>query len=168
MLLALGLLASLPHGASAGLNRAYLVPVYAPCLTGGNCVNPTFASKYTFDTAILYSTTQRYSGPGKLALVVVVKGLKDPSGAPFTGRITLSTGTSRVTIVGLVGTLADDSPLAEQPPYAIDVKNGTGRLRYLTPDDTPDTGLVVNSLTAPILYDPDGNPLASTGTRTKR
>jgi hypothetical protein len=162
-------LAVLPSVVSAGLNRNYLVPVYAQCQgTAENCTPPTLASAYTFESAILMSTTQRYSGPGKLALILVVKGVKDPSGAPFTGRLTLSTGTSRVTILQQgVGTFRDDSTLAAQAPYPVDVKNGSGKLRYLTPDNTPDSGLRVNSITAPILYDPDGKPLASTGTRTK-
>ena len=39
--------------------------------------------------------------------------------------------------------------------------------RFNTPDSTPESGLVVNTFAAPILFDPDGHELASTGTQTK-
>ncbi len=167
--LLLAALAVVPSVASAGLNRNYMVPVYAPCTgTSENCSPPKRASGYTFESIILSSSSERYSGPGKVALIVVVKGVKDPTGAPFTGRLTLSTGENRVTILQAgLGPFQDNSTITAQPPYAIDVKNGSGRLRYKTPDSTPSEGLVVNSLTAPVVYDPDGNPLASTGAQTK-
>lgn len=165
----IGLLVALPSVVSAGgLNRNYLVRVYAPCETASNCSPPTLASAYTFESAVLYSSTQRYTAADKLSLVVVVKGVKDPSGAPFTGRLQLTTGSNRVTILTPgIGTFEDGSALANQPIPPVEVKNGSGRLRYRTPSSTPDNGLVVNTLTAPVLYDPDGKPLASTGAQTK-
>jgi len=154
--------------APAAMSRAVLVPVYKACPGSGNCNPPVRASSYTFDSMYLYSSSKAYTLPGKLALMVVVKGLKDPSGNPFTGKLVLSSGTSRITILTQnIGTLGETSPLAVQPPYVVDVKNGAARARFNTPDNTPETGLIVNSITAPVLYDPDGNELASTGTQSK-
>src|SRR5262249_45474171 len=114
-----------------------------------------------------YSSQARYSGPGKLALMVIVKGLRDPSGNPATGTFTLRTGASRVTIIGLTGTIGETSPLAQEQPYSVPVKNGSAKAAFDVPDVTPKSGLVVNSLTAPVLYDPDDHPLATTGTQEK-
>jgi hypothetical protein len=94
----------------------------------------------------LYSSRALYSGPGKLALMLQVKGLKDANGSPVTGQITVSVPSSRVTILSQgIGTIADGSPLAAQPPYVVDVKNGSARAKFFTPDSTPEHGLVVNS-----------------------
>ena len=154
--------------APAAMSRSVLVPVYKACPGSGNCTPPVLASSYTFDSIYLYSSSKPYTAPGQFALMVVVKGLKDAGGNPFTGKLVLSTGTSRITILSQsVGTLGETSLLALQPPYVVDVKNGNARARFNTPDNTPKTGLIVNSLTAPILYDPDGNELASTGTQSK-
>ncbi|HXJ32924.1 MAG TPA: hypothetical protein VMS22_02710 [Candidatus Eisenbacteria bacterium] len=171
MRLVLALLAALlalPHAASAGMNRNYLVPSYVACPGSGNCNPPTLASAYTFDTIILMTPQQRYTGPGKLALSVVIKGLKDPSGNLFTGTIKMSSGTTRVTILSQgVGTLGETSPLAIQPPYSIQVKNGAARFRYNTPDAAPEHGLIAESVSSPVVLDPDGKPLATTGSQSK-
>ena len=147
--------------ASARLNRAVLVPAYAPCASS-SC-QPRLASPYTFESVYLYSSPQAYSGPGKLALMVVVKGLKDASGNPVSGRLLLKLPPSRITLLGQGVTLADSDVL--QPPYPVDVKNGSGRARFETPDST--RNLIVNSLGSPVLLDPEGNELATTGTQAK-
>ncbi len=152
---------------AGGLNRTYLVPVFAPCPGSGNCNPPKLESSYTFDSIVLQSSSQPYTGPGKLALAVTVKGLKDVTGAPVTGTLQLRVPAGRTTIVGLVGTLGETSPLVGETTYDISVKNGNGRARFVTPDQTPDHGLVVNSFQAPVLYDPNGKALASTGVRSK-
>jgi hypothetical protein len=164
--LALACLLVVPKSGIAAMNRTFMVPAYDACPTS-NCIPPTRSSPYTFDSIVLYSSSKPFTAPDKVALVVVVKGLKDASGNLATTTLEFSTGTSRVTIVGSVGTLADDSPLVPQATYSIAVTKGSAHFRYATPSNTPDHGLVVNTLTAPVLYDPDGKPLATTGTETK-
>ena len=165
------LVLALPALATAKLNRSYMVPVYEACPGSGNCFPPVRASSYTFDSIALYSSAQPYTGPGKLALMVVVKGLKDAAGSPVTGTLTLRVPGSRITILSQsIGTLGETSPLAPETVYAVPVSNGdTPRhgARFTTPDSTPTSGLVVNTFAAPILLDPDGRELASTGTQTK-
>jgi hypothetical protein len=154
--------------ASAALNRSVMVPVYAACPGSGNCFPPVRESPYTFDAIYLYSSPQPYTGPGKLALMVVVKGLRDGAGNLANARLTLRVAAGRITILTQgVGTLGETSPLAPDTVYAFDVKNGAARARFRTPEETPSRGLVVNTLAAPVLYDPDGKALASTGTQTK-
>lgn len=152
---------------AGGLNRSYLVPVYAACPGSGNCNPPARASAYTFDTIILSSSPKPYTGPGKFALGVSVKGLKDGAGNPATVTLEVRVPAGRTTIIGTAGTLGDTSPLVQETVYAVPVKNGAGHARFTTPDITPDHGLVVNSFAAPVLYDPDGKALASTGTQSK-
>jgi hypothetical protein len=154
--------------ASAGQNKNYMAPVYAACPGSGNCNPPTLESTYSFDTIILSSAQQRYTGPGKFAVGITIKGLKDAGGNPVTANLELRTGASRITILSQgVGTLGETSPLAPETVYVVPVKNGSARAKFNTPDTTPANGLVVNSLSAPILYDPEGKPLASTGTQSK-
>jgi hypothetical protein len=167
-LLAIVLLAGCVTIASAGqLNRNYLAPVYDACPGSGNCNPPTRTSSYTFDTIIMQSSAQQFTGPGKLALAVTVKGLKDATGAPATGTLQLRVPTGRTTIIGVVGTIGETSPLLSETVYDVPVKNGVGRGRFTTPDVTPEHGLVVNSFGSPVLYDPEGKALASTGTQSK-
>jgi hypothetical protein len=166
-LVVLGVFA-LAASASAGLNRAYMVPVYDACPGSGNCSPPTRSSSFTFDSIVLSSSPQQYTGPGKFALAITVKGLKDATGAPATGTLELRVAPGRVTILSQgVGTLGETSPFLPNITYPVHVQNGSGRARFKTPDDTPANGLVTNSLETPILYDPDGKALASTGTQSK-
>jgi hypothetical protein len=154
--------------ASAGQNKNYMVPVYAACPGSGNCTPPTLESTYTFDTITLSSSQARYTGPGKFAVGIVIKGLKDAGGNPVTANLELRTGASRITILSQgVGTLGETSPLVPETVYVVPVKNGSAKAKFNTPDNTPANGLIVNSLTAPVLYDPEGKPLASTGTQAK-
>jgi hypothetical protein len=162
------LVAAVPAHAG-GLNKSVLVPVYARCPGSGNC-QPVLASSYTFEEMSLYSSRKPYSGPNELALMIRVKGLKDASGALVTGQITVSVPGTRVTILpsgGGFGTFGDQSPVAQQPPYVIDVKNGSGRGKFMTPPSTPAKGFVANSFGAPIVLDPEGKELASTGSRSR-
>ena len=155
--------------AGGGLNKSALVPVYARCPGSGNCP-PVLASSYTFDEMYLYSPRKKYSGPGDLALMIKVKGLKDANGTPVTGQITVSVPATRVTILqsgGGLGTFGDTSPINQQAPYVVEVKNGSARKPFLLPASTPPNGLVANSFGAPIVYDPEGKELASTGSRSK-
>jgi hypothetical protein len=93
-----------------------------------------------------------------------VKGLRDANGSPVTGRLTIEIPASRITILSQgIGTLGENSPLAAQAPYVVDVKNGAARAKFLTPSTTPENGLIVNTFGAPVVYDPEGKELASTG-----
>jgi hypothetical protein len=167
-LLAVVVLLLVASAATAGQNKNYMVPVYAACPGSGNCNPPTLESSYTFDTIILSSSQQRYSGPGKFALGISIKGLKDAAGNPVTASIELRVAAGRITILSQgVGTLGETSPLAPETVYVVAVKNGNAKQKFNTPDNTPATGLVVNSLSAPILYDPEGKPLASSGVQSK-
>jgi hypothetical protein len=162
-------LLALPALATAKLNRTYMVPVYAACGGPANCFPPVLASKYTFDSIVLYSSPQPYIQAGKLALMIVVKGLKDASGAPFTGTLKLRVPGGRVTILSQsIGTLPDGSPLVPETEYDVAIANGsTTHAKFTVPDSAKGTTIVVNSFDAPILYDPDGNELASSGSRSK-
>ena len=165
--LALASVMLLPAVAGAKLNRNFLVPAYEACPGSSNCNPPTLSSSYTFDSILLYSPADPYTAPGKLALRIVVKGLRDGSGNLFNGTIHATSGQSRITILGLLGTIGETSPLAAPTQYTITVKNGAARYDYKTPPETPEHGLIANSLTSPVVYDPDGKPLAVTGARTK-
>lgn len=167
-LIALVAVLALGSTATAGQNKNYMAPVYAACPGSGNCNPPTLESTYTFDTIILSSSQQRYISAGKFALGITIKGLKDAGGNPVTANLELRTGASRITILSQgVGTLGETSPLAPETVYVVAVKNGSAKAKFNTPDNTPANGLVVNSLGSPILYDPEGKPLASTGTQSK-
>lgn len=161
-------LLALPALATAKLNRTYMVPVYAACDGPANCFPPVRASAYTFDSVVLYSSPQPYIQAGKLALMVVVKGLKNASGAPFTGTVKLRVPGGRVTILSQnVGTLPDGSPLVPEAAYDVPVANGSAHAKFTVPDSAKDTTIVVNSFEAPILYDPDDRELASSGSQSK-
>jgi hypothetical protein len=159
---------ALAGSAAAGLNRSYLVPVYEACPGSGNCFPPKRASSYTFDSAVLYSSPKPYTGPGKLALVLAVKGLRDAAGNLVTGTLELRVTRPRVTLLTQgVGTLGETSPFVPDTVYSLPVTNGSGRRRFNTPADTPTEGFVANTFAAPVLYDPEGKELASTGTQSK-
>jgi hypothetical protein len=149
--------------ATAGLNRTYLVPVYDACPGSGNCFPPVRSSTYTFDSIVLFSSPKPYTGPGKLALQVAIKGLRDAGGNAVTGKLQLRVKT-RITLPD-IGTIGENSPLAETV-YVIDVTNGNGKGRFTTPDITP-AGLVANSFGSPVLHDPEGKELATAGTQSK-
>ena len=149
---------------AGGMNRNFLVPFYDPCPGSGVCNPSTRPSAYTFESITLSSSRARYTAPGKVALAIAIKGLKDGNGNPASGRLEVRV-TSRITIANL-GTIGETSPLAETV-YAVQVTDGNGRGTFKTPPETPASGLIVNSITSPIVYDPDGQPLATTGTQTK-
>ena len=166
--LALVALLATPALAAAGTNRNYLVPVYEPCQAVANCNPPKRTSSYTFDSVTLSSSQSRYTGPNRFAIGVTIKGLKDAAGSPVNGSVELRVEAGRVTLLdGVIGTLVDNSPLAAVSPYRVEVKNGNGSKRFTTPDSTPERGFVVNTLASPVLLDPEGKPLATTGTQAK-
>jgi hypothetical protein len=161
--LVLGLVLAAGSPAWAGMNRNFLVPYYTPCPTA-TCNPPTRSSSYTFDSIVLSSSQARYTKPGAIALAINVKGLKDAGGAAVTGTLTVKVR-SRLTLAG-IGTVSDASPLADTV-YSVPVNGGNGRAVFRTPPETPASGLIVNTIDSPIVYDPDGKPLAATGVQTK-
>ena len=151
--------------ASAMLNRSVMVPVYKPCTTGAaNCFPPVRASTYTFDSIYLYSSPKPYTKNGQLALMVVIKGLRDAAGNLVNATLKMPVPKSRVVLLDSLGTFQDGLEL--QAPYLIEVKNGAARARFPT-EGVPESGLIVNTVGSPIILDPEGNELATTGVRTK-
>jgi hypothetical protein len=161
-----------PAGARAGgLSRTFLVPSYAACPGPAVCV-PRRESSFTFDKAILHSSQARYIAPNKLSLVVELSGVKDASGALVTtdpsnpaDDFRLVVPSTQVTLSG-VGTLPTGFPGTGDTVVRIDLKQGAGKGRLTTPEETPKSGLVTGSLGVPALYDNQGNRLAVTGAQT--
>jgi hypothetical protein len=165
---ALGLATALvvPAMATAGgYNRVYLVPAVKRCPGPAACVPREFESRYTFDAIVLRTPAQRYLAPNKPSLGLQVRGVRDPSGAPVTGNLTLKVLQSRVSLPSL-GTFPDDSPLTVTPPVAVPVKNGNNRKFAYRPPAQPPNGTIVNGGGVEI-YDPEGNLLAVTGSQVK-
>lgn len=163
---ALGLLLLLlaPAGVSAaGLNRVYLVPALVECPGPATCPR-AFASAYTFDSIVLRTPATRYTSGSKPSFVLDLRGVRDPSGAPVNGTLTLRVRSGRVSLPGL-GTFPDDSPLTQQAPVSIPLRNGNGKVSY-RPATPPPNGLVVNGGGVEVL-DPQGQLLAVTGTQSK-
>jgi hypothetical protein len=158
--------------ASAGMNRTSMVPAYAACHVG--VCTPTLESTFHFDDVTLFSSQAKYTGPGKLALMIDIKGLRDASGALVTtdpgndaDDFLVVIPESRTTLLSgaLVGTLSPG--IAGDQVYRLDVTKGHVRKRFATPDITPEHGLVTQVLGNPMLLDNEGNPLAVTGARSK-
>jgi hypothetical protein len=157
---------------SAGMNRSYMVPAYASCRVG---VCPaTLESSFRFDQAILFSSPGRYTGPGKLAILIELKGVRDAGGALVTtdpanadDDFLLVVPESQVTLLSgaVVGTLSPG--LSGDVVYRFDLTKGRVRKRFNTPDITPERGLVTQVLGNPVVLDNEGNRLAVTGARTK-
>lgn len=148
--------------AHAGANRVYLVPALQACPGPASCPRE-LASNFTFDAIILRTPAGKYSPPGKPSLSIDLSGVRDATGAPFNGALTARVISGRVSIPG-IGTLPDDSPLAQVAPLTITLKNGKGKIAY-TPPQAP-SGLVTNGGGVEI-SDPDGHLLAVTGSQTK-
>lgn len=157
----------------AGMNRTYMVPAYAACPSG--VCEPTLESTFRFDEAALISSQARYTGPGKLALIIDIKGVRDASGALVStdpaneaDDFLLFIPESRTTLLSgaLVGTLAPRL-LTGDTIYRFDVTKGRARKRFATPDETPEHGLITQVLGNPVVLDNQGNPLAVTGVRSK-
>jgi hypothetical protein len=154
-------------GASAaGLNRVHLVPALKPCPGFGICPGRQLASRYTFDSMVLRTPASRYLPPDKPTLLLQIRGVRDASGAPVDGELTLKVLSGRVYTPPAGGTLGDDSSLAVQPPVAVPLRNGSNpKFAYRPPQATP-PGTLVNGGGVEV-YDPEGNLLAVTGSQAK-
>jgi hypothetical protein len=164
--LALLLLAALvvPHLAAAGgYSRVYLVPAVKACPTASTCPRE-FASSFIFDAIVLHSPATKFMPVGKPSLILEVHGVRDASHALVTGTLTLRVLSGRVSLPGL-GTFPDDSPLTQQAPIPVALKNGDARFSYKPSTGVPN-GTIVNGGGVEV-YDPDGNLLAVTGSQSR-
>jgi hypothetical protein len=165
---ALGLLAALlaPTVApAAGYNRVYLVPALKPCPGSGNCPGRELASSYTFDTIVLRSPPGRYLPSGKPTLLLQLRGVRDASGTPVTGTLTLKFLPVRV-YTPSVGTIGDESSLTAVAPVPIPLQNGNNPKFAYKSSLQPPAGTLVNGGGIEV-YDPEGKLLAVTGSQTK-
>ncbi len=167
LLRGLGLLAALAApavSAAAQYGRVYLVPAVKECVGVHACLPREFESRYTFDSIVLRSPATRYMPAGKPALMLEVRGVRDPSGTPVTGALKLRVLSGRVSLRDL-GTFPDDFSLVQLAPVQVPLKNGNGRYAY-RPDQPTPSGTIVNGGGVEV-YDPEGNLLAVTGSQTK-
>ncbi|HEV7732902.1 MAG TPA: hypothetical protein VGR62_12095 [Candidatus Binatia bacterium] len=148
--------------AMAGYSRVYLVPALAECPGPATCPR-AYESTYTFDSIVLSTASSKYMQANKPTLLVDFKGVRDASGAPLDGVVSVKVLSGRVSIPGF-GTLPDGSPLAEQPPIAVTLTKGKGKLVYRAPSSP--NGLLTNGGGVEI-RDPDGKLLAVTGSQSK-
>ena len=154
----------IPHAARAGgYNRVYLVPAVKQCTTASTCPRE-FESSFTFDAIVLHSPASKYMPAGKPALILDVHGVRDASGTPVNGVLTLRVLSGRVSLPGL-GTFPDNSSLTQQAPIPVALRNGDGKLPYKPATGAP-AGTIVNGGGVEV-YDPDGNLLAVTGSQSK-
>jgi hypothetical protein len=156
--------ALVPAGAhAAAFNRIWLVPGLKECPGPGTCLPVERASTYTFDRILLRSSAARYSVPGKVTLIVELKGVRDASGALVSGPgFTVRTSGGRIGIPS-IGTFPDSFGEAASPTLPLELRNGAGKLTYRTPEETP-PGIVTNGGQVFVL-DPAGNVLATSGTQ---
>jgi hypothetical protein len=146
----------------AGWARVYLVPALVECPGPATCPRE-LESAYTFDEIVLRSQSAKYMQPKKPTLIVELKGVRDPSGAPFDGDLQVNVLSGRVSIPGF-GTLPDGSPLAQQPPIIVTLSKGDGKVVYRAPSSP--SGLLTNGGGVEV-RDPDGKLLAVTGSQSK-
>jgi hypothetical protein len=151
--------------AAGGYNSVYLVPAVKECPGPAACVPRELESRYTFDAIILRTPARRYLSPGKPSLGLKIRGVRDPSGALVNGNLTLKVLQSRVSLPSL-GTFPDDSPLTAVPPVPVPLKNGGNRKFDYRPPAQPPNGTITNG-GGVVVYDPEGNLLAVTGSQTK-
>jgi hypothetical protein len=153
-----------PYIATAGgYNRVYLVPAITRCATASTCPR-AFDSSFTFDSIVLRTPATKFMPVGKPSLFLDVHGVRDASHALVTGTLMVRVLSGRVSLPGL-GTFPDDSPLTQQAPIRVPLKNGDARFPYKPSTGVPN-GTIVNGGGVEV-YDPDGNLLAVTGSQSK-
>ena len=150
---------------AAGYNRVYLVPALEPCPGFSTCPGRALESSYTFDSIVLRSPPTRYLPSGKPSLFLQIRGVRDASGTPVNGNLTLRVLSGRVNVPS-VGTLGDDSSLTTVAPVPIPLQNGNNpRFSYKSNPQAPN-GTLTNGGGVEI-YDPEGKRLAVTGSQAK-
>jgi hypothetical protein len=157
--------AALPAGAG-GFNSTPLVPAFAVCPGPNTCGAPRRESRYTFDAITLRSPRTRYMNPAKPAFVVILKGVKDESGAPVTSEtftVRVTSGQINLTSQGI--TIPAGHPLGVVPPIPVTLRKGAGEVIYSPPAAAP-PGTVVEGGGVTV-YDSDGRRLALTGSHAR-
>jgi hypothetical protein len=151
--------------AAAGYNRVYLVPALKPCPGAGTCQPLALQSSYTFDSIVLRSPPTRYLPTGKPSLFLQIRGVRDASGTPVTGNLTLKVLSGRV-YTPSVGTIGDGSSLTALAPVPVPLRGGNNAKFAYTPSTQAPAGTIVNGGGVEV-YDPEGKLLAVTGSQSK-
>lgn len=163
--LGLGTALLLPALASAGgYSRIYLVPAVKQCPGPATCPRE-LESLYTFESIVLHSPSSRYLAAGKPSLLLDIRGVRDASGALFTGNLILHVLSGRVSLPSL-GTFPDNSSLTQTAPLAIPLKNGANKKFSYAPGVPIPSGIITNGGGIEVA-DPDGKRLAVTGSQSK-
>jgi len=102
---------------------------------------------------------------GKPSLILDIRGVRDRSRVLLNGSLMLHVVSGRVSLAGL-GTFPDNSPLTRVPPVPIPIRNGRARKFPSRPAVEIPNGLITNGGSIEVL-DPDGNPLAVTGSQSR-
>lgn len=164
--LLLAVLITATSASAAGPNRVHLVPALKPCPGAGICPGRQLASSYTFDSIVLRSSSSRYLAVDKPTLLLQIRGVRDASGAPVNGSLTLKVLSGRVYTPPAGGTIGDGSSLAAQPPVPIPLRNGSNPKFAYRPSQPTPRGTLVNGGGIEV-YDPEGNLLAVTGSEAR-
>lgn len=162
-LVVLGVLVGAASVHAGGWSRVYLAPALAKCAGPATCPR-TFESTYTFDEIVLRTPSSKYMSPKKPSIIVELKGVRDASGTPLDGTVTVKVLSGRVSIPGF-GTMPDDSSLAQVPPIAVSLSKGNGKLAYKPSPQAPN-GTITNGGGVEV-YDPTGKLFAVTGSQSK-
>ena len=168
--------------AAGRLNTTVLVPAYESCPRGTTttteashapCTPARLDSSFTFETALLKSATTRYIEAGKLAFIVVLRGVRDASGKLVTTNpgdpsddFEVVSPPGQTTLTFLNSTYA---PGGISGPVVVpfDLRNGAAKVVYKL-SDTPaiPDGIVVEGGNVSIL-DNQGKRLATVGARSR-
>jgi hypothetical protein len=162
-LVVLGIVVGAASAHAGGWSRVYLAPALAECPGPATCPR-AFESTYVFDEIVLRTPATKYMSPKKPSIIVELKGVRGPTGAPLDGTVTVKVLSGRVSIPGF-GTFPDGSPLAQVAPIAVTLKGGKGKLSY-TPDPQAPSDTITNGGGVEV-YDPTGKLMAVTGSQTK-
>lgn len=157
------------------------MPAYEACPRGTTTTRPSPApctparreSSFTFDSAALKSAPTRYIAPGKLAFVLVIRGLRDASGSLVTTNpgnpsddFQIVSPPGQTTLTFLDSTYA---PGGISGPVVVpfDVRQGAAKVVYKLPDSLPiPDGIVVEGGSVTIL-DNQGKRLATVGAQSR-
>jgi hypothetical protein len=171
-----------PGVAVAGrLNTTYLVPAYEACPRGTTTTTrPSFApctparreSSFTFESAMLRSSPARYIKGGAVTFVVLLRGVRDPSGS----LVTTDTAdpADDFAVVSPPGqttlTFADSTfaagVLSGPVRVRFDLRKGAAKVVFRTPSAQPiPDGIVVEGGSVAIV-DKAGKRLATVGAQS--
>ena len=149
---------------AGGTSRTYLVPAVKQCPGPASCQPREFESAYTFDSIVLQSSASKYIQPGKPQLQLDIRGVRDASHALVNGTVTAQVVSGRVSLPNF-GTFPDDSPLTQQAPIPVTLRNGRGKVSYKSATPVPN-GTITNGGGVEVL-DPEGHLMAVTGSQAR-